>query len=152
MSMLMCSKYHLVTHLGVRLPIVFYCTMKVCLVQNSDTSIWVKKKLKQFIIVLIITFVRVGSMNHQVNLGIPSLLYEKRMVSCIWWLIIQLSIHGLCLTGILFLALMICWRPSIVVPTLLRLVYSLGIIRVWWKRRIAIKQSFSCIRADTNTI
>ena len=103
-------------------------------------------------ITLIITFVRVGSMSHPVSLGIPSLFYKKKMINCIWQLIIELSMHGLCLTGILFLELTIFWIPSVNVPTLLRLIHSPGIIRFWWQRRITIKWRFSHVVAYENTV
>ena len=125
----MCSRHHLVSCLSIKCLIVFYCMMKVSLLQNSGHSILVKRNLRQFMITLIIIFVRVGSMSDLVSLGIPSSFYQKKMVSCIWQLIIKLSMQGLCLTGILFFALIICLILSIDVPTLLRLTYSLGIIR-----------------------
>ena len=139
LGMWICSRHHLVSHLSGMLLIIFFCTIKVCFLQNSGHSIWVKRKLRQFMIILIINFVRVGSMSYPVSLGIPSSLYEKRMVNCIWQLIIKLSMHRLCLTGILFLAIMIFWIPSMEVPAFLRLIYSPGIIRFCFQRRITIK-------------
>ena len=50
--------------------------------------------------------------------------------------------------SVFLLTLMICWIPSMDVSTLLRLIYSPGIIRFWWQRRIAIKWYFSHIGAD----
>ena len=60
--------------------------------------------------------------------------------------------HRLCLTGILFLVLVIFWIPSLYVPTLLRSIYSLGIIRFWWQRGMANKWRFFHVEAYKNTI
>ena len=62
----------------------------------------------------------------------------KKMVNCIWQLIIKLSMHTLCLTGILFCTLIICWIPFMYAPILLRLIYSPGIIGFWWPRRCKV--------------
>ena len=134
----MCSRHYLVSHLSVMLLIVFHCMMKVCFLQNSGSSVKIKRKLRQFMITLMITFVRVESISHPIGLGIPSLLYTSRMVNCVWWLIIELSMHRLCLISILFFTLMTCWIASMDVLTLLRLIYSPGIIRFWWWWRITI--------------
>ena len=83
--------------------------------------------------------VRVGSVSHPVSLGIPSSLWEKRIVNCIWQLIIKLSMHRLCLRCILLLILTICWIPFMNICTLLVLIYSPGIIRFWCQRKIIIK-------------
>ena len=144
MSMWMYSTHHLVSFLSMMLLAIFHCMMKVCFLQNSGSSIWAKSKLRHFMMVLMIAFTRAGSMIHQASLGILFSLCARKMVNCVWSLIIKLSMHRPFLISILFLALTIFWILSIAILTLLALIYSPGIIRLWWQMRITIKRCFLC--------